>query len=115
MKTGKNEIIQEFYKRPGIMKKRIRIEKKLSGAREELDIISNMAGEIILVQDKYGSLYLYFVYEEVYKITICLGKEIRAVILHKLEPGNKRGMLGEGGKDLKISLKWVIKMLTENC
>jgi wobble nucleotide-excising tRNase len=57
METGKNEIIQEFYKRPGIMKKRIRLEKKLSEAREELDIISNMAGEIILVRDKYGSLY----------------------------------------------------------
>jgi hypothetical protein len=74
-----------------------------------------MAGEIILVRDKYGSLYLYFIYEKVYKIIICLGKEIRAVILHIFEPRNKRGMLGEGGKDLKISLKWVIKMLTENC
>ena len=108
-----NEIIQEFYKRPGIMKKRIRLEKKLSEAREELDIISNIAGEIILVQDKYGGLYLYFVYEEIYKITIFLGKEIKVVIVHRLESGNKRGMLGEGGKDLKTNLEWVIKMLTE--
>lgn len=97
------------------MKKRIRLEKKLSEAREELDIISDIAGEIILVQDKYGNLYLYFVYSEVYKITVCLGKEIKAVILHRLESGNKRGMLGEEGKDLKTNLRWVIKMLTEKC
>lgn len=110
-----DEIIQEFYERPGVMKKRIRLEKKLSEAREELDIISDIAGEIILVPDKYGSPYLYFIYSEVYKITVCLGKEIRTVILHRLESGNKRGMIGEEGKDLKTNLKWVIKMLTEKC
>jgi len=95
------------------MKKRIRLEKKLNEAREELDIISNIAGEIILVQDKYGSLYLYFVYED-YKITIFLGKEIKTVIVHRLESGNRRGMLGEEGKDLKTNLEWVIKMITGN-
>ena len=115
MATKENEIIQEFYKRPDVMKKKIRLEKKLSEAKDELDIISNIAGEIILIPDKYGSLYLYFIYSEVYKITIFLGKEIKAVILHRLESGNKRGMLGGEGKDLKTSLKWVIKMLTENC
>lgn len=115
MATKENEIIQEFYKRPDVMKKKIRLEKKLSEAREELDIISDIAGEIILIPDKYGSLYLYFIYSEVYKITIFLGKEIKAVILHRLESGNKRGMLGEEEKDLKTSLRWVIKVLTENC
>lgn len=99
----------------GVRKKKIRLEKKLSEVRKELGIISDIAGEIILVKDKYGSLYLYFVYSEVYKITVCLGKEIKAVILHRLESGNKRGMLGEEGKDLKTNLRWVIKMLTEKC
>ena len=92
------------------MKKRIRLEKRLSEAREELDIISDIAGKIILIPDKYGSLYLYFIYSEVYKVTICLGKEIKAVILHR-----EGKMLGEGGKDLKTNLKWVIKMFTKKC
>ena len=115
MATKEDEIIQEFYKRPDVMKKKIRLEKKLSEAREELDIISDIAGKIILIPDKYGSLYLYFIYSEVYKITICLRKEIKAVILHRLESGNKRGLFSDEGKDLKTNLKWVIKMLTENC
>lgn len=114
MATRGNEIIQEFYKRPRVMKKRIRLEKKLSEAREELDIISDIAGEIILIPDEYGSLYLYFVYNEVY-ITIYLRKEIKAVIFHRFESGNTSGTSRKGGKDLKTSLKWVIKMLTENC
>ena len=116
MATRENEIIQEFYERPGIMKKRIRLERKLEEAREELDIISDIAGKIILIPDFNGSLYLYFIYSEVYKITVNLGKEIKAMILkHRIESGNREGMLGPEGKDLKTSLKWVIKMLTENC
>lgn len=111
MRCSTSKIIQEFYKRPDVRKKKIRLEKKLSEAREELDIISDIAGEIMLVPDKYGSLYLYF-YNDVYKITVCLGKEIKVGILHIF---NRSGMLGEERKDLKTNLKWVIKMLTEKC